>query len=71
MQFRCALLYAVQLQTKPFIQAVRLHFFVEQEQFADLGADPVGSTPQQYAELIRSETAKWSTVVNNSGAKVD
>ena len=41
------------------------------QQFADLGADPVGSTPQQYAELIRSETAKWSTVVNNSGAKVD
>lgn len=41
------------------------------QQLTGLGAEPVGSTPQQFAELIRSETAKWSRVVKDSGAKVD
>lgn len=38
---------------------------------SDLGAEPVGGTPQKFAELIRSETAKWAKVVNISGAKID
>jgi tripartite-type tricarboxylate transporter receptor subunit TctC len=41
------------------------------QQFTRLGAEPVCSTPQQFAELIRSETARWSKVVKDSGAKVD
>lgn len=40
-------------------------------QLTRLGAEPVGSTPQQFAGVIRSETAKWSRVVKDSGAKVD
>ncbi|CAG9180389.1 tripartite tricarboxylate transporter substrate binding protein [Cupriavidus pinatubonensis] len=35
------------------------------------GAEPVGNTPEQFAALIRSETAKWAQVVKASGAKVD
>ncbi len=35
------------------------------------GADPVGSTPEEFAALIRSEIAKWAQVVKLSGAKVD
>lgn len=35
------------------------------------GAEPVGSTPEQFAAFIRAETAKWSKVVKDSGAKVD
>lgn len=40
-------------------------------QLSALGADPAVSTPQQFAEFIRSETAKWAKVVKDSGAKID
>jgi len=36
-----------------------------------LGADPVGSTPEEFAAYLRAETAKWSKVVKASGAKPD
>ena len=35
------------------------------------GADPVGSTPEEFAAYIRAETAKWAKVVKVSGAKAD
>ncbi|WER45569.1 tripartite tricarboxylate transporter substrate binding protein [Cupriavidus sp. WKF15] len=35
------------------------------------GAEPVGNTPEQFAALIKAETAKWAQVVKASGAKVD
>jgi tripartite-type tricarboxylate transporter receptor subunit TctC len=35
------------------------------------GAEPIGNTPEQFAALIRAETAKWARVVKDSGAKVD
>lgn len=41
------------------------------QKLAVLGADPAPSTPQALGALIRSETAKWAKVVENSGAKVD
>jgi tripartite-type tricarboxylate transporter receptor subunit TctC len=34
-------------------------------------ADPVGSTPQEYAAFINDEIAKWAKVVKQSGAKVE
>jgi tripartite-type tricarboxylate transporter receptor subunit TctC len=36
-----------------------------------LGADPVGSAPEEFAAYLRSETAKWAKVVKESGAKVE
>lgn len=36
-----------------------------------LGAEPSLSTPQEYAELMKSEIAKWAKVVKDSGAKLD
>jgi tripartite-type tricarboxylate transporter receptor subunit TctC len=33
------------------------------ERYGALGATPVAGTPEQFAELIRSETAKWAKVV--------
>jgi tripartite-type tricarboxylate transporter receptor subunit TctC len=41
------------------------------ERLAEQGAQPVGDTPQQFAEHIRRETAKWAKVVKASGAKAD
>jgi tripartite-type tricarboxylate transporter receptor subunit TctC len=35
------------------------------------GADPVGSSPEEFAAYIRGETAKWSKVVKSSGARAD
>ena len=39
--------------------------------FADQGAEAGGGTPEQLASFVRAETAKWSKVVKDSGAKVD
>ena len=35
------------------------------------GADPIGSSPEEFAAYIRGETAKWSKVVKSSGARAD
>ena len=36
-----------------------------------LGAEPVGSTPGEFAQYIRSEAVKYAKLVKASGAKVD
>ncbi len=37
----------------------------------DLGLEPSGSTPDELAAYQKSEIAKWSKVVKDSGAKVE
>ena len=41
------------------------------QKMVDLGAEPVGSTPAEFAALIRSEKDKYARVIKASGAKVD
>jgi tripartite-type tricarboxylate transporter receptor subunit TctC len=41
------------------------------EKFIQQGADPVGSTPEEFGAYIREETAKWAKLVKATGAKVD
>jgi tripartite-type tricarboxylate transporter receptor subunit TctC len=38
---------------------------------ATQGADPIGSTPDQFDAFIKSEIAKWTKVVKENGLKVD
>jgi tripartite-type tricarboxylate transporter receptor subunit TctC len=38
---------------------------------AELGAEPVGNTPEEFAAYNRSELGKWAKIVKDSGAKVD
>ena len=38
---------------------------------SDQGAEPMTSTPAEYAALIRDEVAKWGRVVRESGARID
>ena len=39
--------------------------------FIEQGAEPVASTPAQFGEYMRSETAKWEKVVKLSGASAE
>jgi tripartite-type tricarboxylate transporter receptor subunit TctC len=41
------------------------------ERYAAMGAEPVGNSPEQFANFIKSEIAKWTRVVKASGAMVD
>jgi tripartite-type tricarboxylate transporter receptor subunit TctC len=38
---------------------------------ATLGSEPVGTTPEQFAEMIRTERGKWAEIVKISGARVE
>ncbi|HWA39295.1 MAG TPA: tripartite tricarboxylate transporter substrate binding protein [Burkholderiales bacterium] len=40
------------------------------ERFAAVGAEPVGSTPEQFVERIRSDATRWSEVIRQAGVKV-
>ena len=40
-----------------------------QEQFAKFGVEAVSSTPEQYADYIRSEISKWAKVVKTAGIR--
>jgi tripartite-type tricarboxylate transporter receptor subunit TctC len=40
-------------------------------QLKDLGAQPAPSTPEQFADFLKSERAKWRDVVKASGARLD
>jgi len=39
------------------------------ERLLSLGYQPVGGTPEEFAQLIRSETAKWAKVIKAAGIK--
>ena len=41
------------------------------EKLIQQGVDPVGSTPDEFAAYIRSETEKWAKVVRMAGAKAN
>jgi tripartite-type tricarboxylate transporter receptor subunit TctC len=39
--------------------------------FGEIGDEPAGGTPEDFAETIRRDSAKWAGVVKRSGAKID
>ena len=41
------------------------------ERFLAQGVDPVGSTPEQFADHIRTQMAKWAKVVQDAGVKAE
>jgi tripartite-type tricarboxylate transporter receptor subunit TctC len=41
------------------------------ERFALIGDEPAGGTPEEFADVIRKDSAKWADVVKRSGAVLD
>jgi len=41
------------------------------ERLFQLGSESGGGTPEEYAEIIRKDSAKWADVIRRSGAKID
>lgn len=50
-------------------KAAKSSFIIER--YAALGAEPVASTPEQFAALVRKETAKWAEVVKRANISVN
>jgi tripartite-type tricarboxylate transporter receptor subunit TctC len=42
-----------------------------QQKLRDEGSTPLGGTPKQFAEFLRSEHAKWGAAVRDAGIKLD
>ncbi len=41
------------------------------ERVAGFGFEPVGNTPDEFADFIKADIAQWAKVVKESGARVD
>jgi tripartite-type tricarboxylate transporter receptor subunit TctC len=41
------------------------------ESFAKQGAVPTGGSPQDYADFMREESARWGEVVRRNGIKLE
>ena len=41
------------------------------ERLSVMGATPVGSSPEEFGQFIRRESAKWEKAVRTSGAHLD
>jgi tripartite-type tricarboxylate transporter receptor subunit TctC len=50
-------------------EAIRSPIF--RERFSSIGDELAGGTPEDYAETIRRDSARWAEVIKRSGAKLD
>ncbi|HBB16391.1 MAG: hypothetical protein A3J94_04895 [Syntrophus sp. RIFOXYC2_FULL_54_9] len=41
------------------------------KRLSDLGAEPVGSTPEEFNKFLREETAQWAEVIKAAGIKLE
>ncbi|HKQ27586.1 MAG TPA: tripartite tricarboxylate transporter substrate binding protein [Burkholderiales bacterium] len=41
------------------------------ERYATLGIEPVGNTPEQYAQQIRADLARWESVVRQANIRIE
>lgn len=41
------------------------------DQFAALGAEPVGSTPEEFTAVVQRDLAKWAKVARQANVKAD
>ena len=50
-------------------RAIRSDFF--KARYEQIGDEPAGGTPEEFAAVIKKESAKWADVVKRSGAKLE
>jgi tripartite-type tricarboxylate transporter receptor subunit TctC len=50
-------------------EAIRSQLF--KDRFATIGDEPAGGTPEEFADTIRRDSARWGDVIKRSGAKID
>ena len=41
------------------------------ERLIALGAEPTGGSPEQFAQVIRADTARWAKVVSDAGIRIE
>ena len=41
------------------------------DRFVSLGAEPKSSTPEEFAQLVRTDVARWARVVKEANIKLD
>jgi tripartite-type tricarboxylate transporter receptor subunit TctC len=41
------------------------------QRLVDFGVEPVGNTPQQYADLLRSEVVRWHKLIKDQKISLD
>ena len=41
------------------------------EKFTEMGADPVGSTPEQFGAFMRAESAKWARLIKEANIRAE
>ena len=56
----------VHAETAKALQAPELR-----DRLTQLGFEVIGSTPEAFGELIRSETVRWAKIIRDSGARVE
>jgi tripartite-type tricarboxylate transporter receptor subunit TctC len=60
------------IHKRVYDEVVRLLRSAElRDQLVAQGAEPVGSTPEQYAAFLKSETAKWARVIKDANIRPD
>ena len=41
------------------------------QKFEKIGDEPAGGTPEEFAETIRTDSAKWADVIKRAGVKLE
>lgn len=44
---------------------------VFRDRFASIGDEPAGGSPEEFADVIRKDSAKWGDVIRRAGARLD
>ena len=44
---------------------------VVKDRLENEGAEPIGNTPEEFAAMMKTESARWSDVIKKAGISID